>query len=55
MMSSMNVQLAQYTADGHTEGDNNGNVSIDTHLQTSCTVHVLTVSTGCYILSLTCL
>ena len=48
-MSSMNVQLDQYTAGCHTEGDkllNNGNVSIDTHLQTSCTVHVLTVSTG---------
>ena len=56
----MNVQLALFTAGCHTEGDkllNNGNVRIDTHthLQTSYAAHVLTVSTGCYILSLTCL
>ena len=49
MMSTMNVQLAYYTAGCHADGDkllNNGDVSIDTHLQTSCAVHVLTVSTG---------
>ena len=47
--STMNVQLALYTAGCHNEDDkllNNDNVSINTHLRTSCAIHVLTVSTG---------